>query len=116
MSLKNITNQLIIQSFRLLGVSILPLLIIFLTPEQVSFKKSHTDYVLTEMSFEFIEADSFSFDNNETDHTNHHFIFEVYKPIAFKCSDSNPNLEYTYQRFFKEILDSGIFIPPPKLI
>ncbi len=116
MNFNDIINQLIIQSVRLLGVVILPILILFLNPEQIPFKKSYADCVFTEMNFELIEANSFSFDNNQTDNTHHYFIFQTHNPLVFTTPKNKAVLALTYHKFAKEILESGIFIPPPEIV
>ena len=115
MNFNDIINQLIIQSVRLLGVVILPILILFLNPESIPNKKCLGDTLSTEMNFEFIEANSYTFDNNHIENTCNYFTLESLQNIAFLVLDGYTSSISIEQKQYKNLSDFGIFIPPPEL-
>lgn len=116
MDFNKLINQLLIQSFRLLSVTLLPMLILTCHPSGTTLKKSFNNCVFNEMKLEFIEADSFSFNDNQAENTNHYFLEETHQLIAGNSSSEKQNLGFNYNTSFKENLGLGIFIPPPEII
>jgi hypothetical protein len=103
-------------SFRLVGIAVLPLMILFLNPESIPNKKCLGDTLSTEMNFEFIEANSYTFDNNHIENTCNYFTFENLQNMAFFALDSYRFSISTEQIHFKNLSDFGIFIHPPEFI
>lgn len=108
-------HLLLMQSFRLVGIVALPLMILFLNPESIPNKKCLGDTLSTEMNFEFIEANSYTFDNNHIENTCNYFTLESLQNIAFLVLDGYTSSISIEQKQYKNLSDFGIFIPPPEL-